>query len=52
MRLRRGKLFAKRITVGISFKRQRVKHCEDFPLAIHDEAKFLRSATTINAVAW
>lgn len=43
-RLRHSKLFAKRITVGMSMKRQRLKHCEDFMVAINDEAQFFAAA--------
>jgi DNA polymerase-4 len=43
-RLRHSKLFAKRITIGMSMKARRLKHCEDFMVAINDEAKFFAVA--------
>ena len=48
-RLRRGKLFAKRVTVGMVFRRRRIKHCQDFVLAMNDEAKFFAVAKQIIA---
>lgn len=43
-RLRQGKLFAKRITVGMAMRRRRIKHMEDFAMAINDEAQFFQVA--------
>ena len=48
-RLRQGNLFAKRVTVGIAMRRRRIKHCEDFVLAVNDEAKFFAVAKKIMA---
>jgi DNA polymerase-4 len=49
-RLRQSKLFAKRVTVDISMKHRRMKHSEDFILAVNDESKFFDVAKQLMAL--
>jgi len=49
-RLRQSNLFAKRITVGMSLRHRRLKHTEDFILAINDESQFFDVAKQLMTI--